>query len=82
MEFRVWGSGSRTLHRAFGRAALPVLVLDARVGTAATIGSEAVLPAPPRKALAGSVALATSMLVAGTWGLGFEVWGVGFGVEV
>ena len=49
--------------RALGRAALRVHVLDARVDT--TVMNEAVIPAPPAPALAGSVAQATPVLVAG-----------------
>ena len=59
--------------RALLRAALFVLVLDARVHTSIAIGSEAVVPPPPRNALAGSVAQATPVLVAGTWGLRVRV---------
>jgi hypothetical protein len=72
--------------RALGRAALRVHVLDARVDT--TVMNEAVIPAPPAPALAGSVAQATPVLVAGTWGLrvrvqvgGFRVQGLGSGVK-
>ena len=57
---RVQGSGFRTIHRAFGRAALRVHVLDARVGTA--ICRVAVIPAPPRKALAGSIVQAPPLV--------------------
>ena len=68
--FRVQGVGwFRTFYCAYGGAALRVHVLDARVDT--TVMNEAVIPAPPAPALAGSVAQATPVLVAGTWGLRF-----------
>ena len=69
----------RTFYCAFGGAALREHVLDARVDT--TIMNEAVIPAPPRKALAGSIAPATPVLVAGTWGLRVRVQVGGLRVE-
>ena len=78
--FRVQGVGwFRTFYRAFGGAALRVHVFDARVDAA--ISHVTVIPAPPAPALAGSVAQATPVLVAGTWGLRVRVQVGGLGVQ-